>query len=128
VNKQAAQKIDAERFNVKKLSEEGVNKQYQDTMRNKSAALENLGNSGDNNRAWDNIRENIKMSAQESVGYWESKHRKPKFDEERSQLVDRKKEAKLQWLQDPSKANEDNMTDGRREATRHFRKKKGECL
>jgi hypothetical protein len=39
------------------------------------------------NRAWDSIRENIKMSAQESLGYCESKHPKPWFDEECSKLV-----------------------------------------
>jgi hypothetical protein len=39
-------------------------------------------------------------------------------------LVDRRKQAKLQWLQDPSEANEDNLSDVRREASRHFRKKR----
>jgi hypothetical protein len=34
-----------------------------------SAALENLEDSGDINGAWDNIRENIKSSAKESLGY-----------------------------------------------------------
>jgi hypothetical protein len=35
-------------------------------------------------------------------------------------LADRRKQAKLQWLQDPS--------DVRQEASRHFRNKKRECL
>jgi glycine betaine/choline ABC-type transport system substrate-binding protein len=48
--------IDTERFNVKKLNEGGVNEQYQVTIRKKSAALKNLQNNGDINRAWDNIR------------------------------------------------------------------------
>jgi hypothetical protein len=38
------------------------------------------------------------------------------------------KEAKLQWLQDPSEANEDNLSDVRWEASRHFRNKKREYL
>jgi hypothetical protein len=42
VSKRAAQKIDTERFNVKKLNEGDVKEQYQVTIRNKSAALENL--------------------------------------------------------------------------------------
>jgi hypothetical protein len=46
------------------------------------------------------------------------------FDEECSKLFDRRKQAKLQWLQDTSEANEDNLSDGRREASRHFRNKK----
>jgi hypothetical protein len=43
-------------------------------------------------------------------------------------LVERRKQAKLQWLQDPSEANEDNLSDVRREASRHFGKKKREYL
>jgi hypothetical protein len=88
VSKQAAQKIDTERFNVKKLNKRDVKEQYQVTIRNKFAALENLENSGDINRAWDSIRQNIKISAQESVGYCESKHCKPWFDKQCSKLAD----------------------------------------
>jgi hypothetical protein len=82
----------------------------------------------DINRAWDNIRKNIKISVQERLGYCESKHRKLWFDEECSKSVDRKKQAKLQWLQDPNEANEDNLSDVNLEASRHFRNKKREYL
>jgi hypothetical protein len=51
VSKRAAQKIDMERFNVKKLREVVVKEQYQVTIRNKFAALENLEDSRDINRA-----------------------------------------------------------------------------
>jgi hypothetical protein len=43
-------------------------------------------------------------------------------------LVDRRKQAKLKWLQDPSEANEDNLNNVRQEASRHFRNKKREFL
>jgi uncharacterized FlaG/YvyC family protein len=76
VSERAAQKIDTERFNVKNINEGDVKEQYQVTIRNKFAALENLEDSGNINRTWDNIRENINISAQESLGYRESKHRK----------------------------------------------------
>jgi hypothetical protein len=82
----------------------------------------------DINRAWGNIRENIKISAQESLGYCESKHRKPWFDEECSELFDGRKEANLQLLQDPSEVNVYNLSDVRQETSRHFRKKKRENL
>jgi hypothetical protein len=117
-----------ERFNVKKLNEGDVKEQHQVTIRNKFAALENLQDSGDINRAWDNIRENIKISAQESLGCCESKHRKPWFDEQCSRLVDRRNQAKLQWLRDPSEANEDNLSDVRQEDSRLFRNKKREYV
>jgi hypothetical protein len=74
------------------------------------------------------IRENIKISAKESLGYCESKHCKPWFDEECSKLVDQRKQAKLRWLQDPSEVNEDNLSDIRQKASRHIRKKKTEYL
>jgi hypothetical protein len=53
---------------------------------NKFVALENLEDSGDISRAWYEIRENIKISAQVSLGFCESKHRKPWFDEGCSEL------------------------------------------
>jgi hypothetical protein len=42
VSKRAARKIDTERFNVKKLNEGDVKKEYQVTVRNKCVPLENL--------------------------------------------------------------------------------------
>jgi hypothetical protein len=52
VSKRAAQKVDKERFYVKNLNEGDVKEQYQVTIRNKFAALENLEESGDINMAW----------------------------------------------------------------------------
>jgi hypothetical protein len=63
-SKRAAQKVDTERFIVKKLNEGYVKEQYQVVIRNKFAAPEYLEDSVDINRAWDNIRENIKIAAQ----------------------------------------------------------------
>jgi exonuclease III len=69
VSKRAAQMIDTERLNVKKLNKGHVKEQYQVTNRNKFATMGNSEDSGDINGTWDNIRENIKTSAQESLGY-----------------------------------------------------------
>jgi hypothetical protein len=126
VSKRGAQKVDTKRFNVKKLNEGDVKEQYEFTIRNMFAAMENLEDSGDINGAWDNIRENIKRSAKESQCYCESKHRKTGFDEECSKLIDRRKQAKLYCLQDPRESNEDNLIDVRREGSGHFRHKKRE--
>jgi hypothetical protein len=41
-------------------------KQYQIEITNRFAALENLSDNEDINRAWKNIKENIKASAEES--------------------------------------------------------------
>jgi hypothetical protein len=43
------------------------------------------------NSAWETIRENIKISAKESLGYFEFKKHKPWFDEGCSKLLDQKK-------------------------------------
>jgi CO dehydrogenase/acetyl-CoA synthase beta subunit len=42
VSKRMFKMVDVERFNVKQLNEEEVNEQYQVTIKNKFAALENL--------------------------------------------------------------------------------------
>jgi hypothetical protein len=93
--------MDVERFNLKQLNEEEVKEQYQVTIKNKFAALENFDDNGDINKAWETIRENTIISAKESIGLCESKSYKPWFDEECLKLVDLRKQAKLQWLQDP---------------------------
>jgi hypothetical protein len=53
---------------------------------------------------------------------------KPWFDEGCSKVLDQRKQAKLQWLQDPSEINGDNLNNVRREASRYFRNKKNEHL
>jgi hypothetical protein len=66
--------------------------------------------------------------AKRSIRLCESKSYKPRFDEECLKLVDQRKRAKPQWLQDPSEVNEENFRNVRREASRHFRNKKREYL
>jgi hypothetical protein len=56
------------------------------------------------------------------------KHHKTWFHEECLKLDDRREQAKLQWLQDPRVLNEDNLSNVRQEASRHFRNKKREYL
>jgi hypothetical protein len=56
------------------------------------------------------------------------KKHKPWFNKECSKLLDQKKEAKLQWLQDPSGINGDNLNNVKCEASRHFRNKNTEFL
>jgi hypothetical protein len=53
---------------------------------------------------------------------------KPWFNEGCSKLVGERKHAKLQWLQDPSEINGDNMNNVRCGASRYFRNKKREYL
>jgi len=124
VREQAAQKFDGERFNLRKLNEREVRKQYEIEITNKFAALENLNDNEDINRAWENIKENIKTSAKESLGLHELKQHKPWFDEECLGFLDQRKRAKIQWMQDPSQSNIENLNNVRRDASRHFRNKK----
>jgi hypothetical protein len=62
-----------------------------------SVSLGNLSYYEDINRAWENIKENIKTSAKESLGLHELKRHK------------------LQWVQDPSQRNVDNLNNVRHE-------------
>ena len=78
----------------------------------------------DLNRTWENIKENIKTSAKESLRVHEWKQHKPWFDEECLSFLDQRKQAKMQWVQDPSQKSVDNLNSVRREVSRHFRNKK----
>jgi hypothetical protein len=90
VSKGIVRKMDVERFNLKQLNEEEVKEQYQVTIKKKFAALKNLDDKGYINRAWETIRENIRISAKESIGLCESKSYKPWFDEECLKFLDRR--------------------------------------
>ena len=59
--------------------------------------------------------ENIKISAKESLGVHEWKQHKPWFDEECLGFLDQRKQAKMQWVQDPSQSNVDNLNSVRYE-------------
>jgi hypothetical protein len=98
-----------ERFNLKKLNEVEGKEQFLVEVSNRFAALEDFDAEVETNRAWETIRENIKISAKDSLGYFELKKHKPSFDERCSELLDKRKQAKLQWLQDPSEINGDNL-------------------
>ena len=87
--------------------------------------MEYLRDNKDINRAWENIKENIKTSAKESQCLHELKQHKPWVDEECLHYLDQTKQAKMRWVQDPTQSNVDNLNNVRREASRHFRNKKG---
>jgi hypothetical protein len=67
VNKQTTHKFHLERFNLKKLNEVEDKEQYWVEISNRFAAFENLDAEVDINRAWETIRENIRISAKERL-------------------------------------------------------------
>jgi hypothetical protein len=56
--------------------------------------LENLDDEVDIIRAWETIKENIKISTKAILGYYDLKKQKPWFDEGCSKLLDQRKQAK----------------------------------
>ncbi|PNF32154.1 hypothetical protein B7P43_G00700 [Cryptotermes secundus] len=66
-----------ERFSLRKLYEVEGKEQYCVEISNRFVALEKLDTEVDVNKAWETIRENIKISAKESLGYYELKKHKP---------------------------------------------------
>jgi hypothetical protein len=90
--------------------------------------LEGLDAEMENNGVWEFIKENINISAKESLDYYELKKHKPWFDQACSKLEDQREKAKLQWLQDPSEISGGNLKIVRREASRYFRNKKKKYL
>jgi hypothetical protein len=71
---------------------------------------------------WEGYRTSIPLPTR---GYYELKKDKPWFDEGCSKLLEQRKQAKLQWLQDASEINGDSLNS---KAIRHFRNKKREYL
>jgi hypothetical protein len=72
VNKYLAMKSDVEGFNLGKLGELEVTKEYHIKISKRFVALENLNDGEDINRAWENIKKNIRKSGKESLGLYVS--------------------------------------------------------
>jgi hypothetical protein len=77
VNKQRPQRPDMERFNLKKLNDVEGKEQFRVEVSNRFADLDT---EVETNSTWETFRENIKISAKESLGYFELKKQKPWFD------------------------------------------------
>ena len=67
-NKQAAQNFVVERLILGRLNELENRKQYEINISHRFVVLENLNDSEDIHRVWENIKESIKSSAKESLG------------------------------------------------------------
>jgi hypothetical protein len=80
--------FDGVRFNLRKLNDLEVRKQYLIEITNRFAALENVSEEEDINRAWESIKENMKSSPTESLVMHEMKQHKPWFDEECLGILD----------------------------------------
>jgi hypothetical protein len=62
-----------ERFSLKKLNEVEGKEQYCVEVHNRFAAMEDLDTEVEINSAWETIRENIKISAEESLSHGSTK-------------------------------------------------------
>jgi hypothetical protein len=81
-SKQSTQEFDVERFNLRKLNDLESRKEYQTEIEKSLAALEHFCDSEDINRVWENIKEDVKISAKESLGLYELKQHELWLDEE----------------------------------------------
>jgi hypothetical protein len=70
VSKQTMHGVHMERFNLKKLNEVEGKEQNRVEISNMFADLENIDTEVDINRAWETIRQNIKISANESETFF----------------------------------------------------------
>jgi len=77
------------------VNELEVRKHYQIEVSNRFVALENLSDSKDISRARENIKDNIKTSAKESLGPHELKQHILWFDEGCLGLLDQRNRAKV---------------------------------
>jgi hypothetical protein len=93
-SKRTMQRVHMERFNLKKLYEIEDKEQYHVEISNNFAALENLDTEVDINRVWETIKQNINISATESLGYHLLKKNTSWFEEECSELLDKRREVK----------------------------------
>jgi hypothetical protein len=63
------------------------------------------------NKASENIKQNTEISAKDSLGPYDMKQHKPWFDEECLRFLYQRKQAKIQWLQNPNQNNLENLNN-----------------
>jgi hypothetical protein len=98
-----------ERFDLEKLNEVGGKDKFCVEVSSRFASFEDLDAEVEINIAWEMIGENIRISAKESLVYYELKNHKPRFNKGCLKLVDKRKQAKLLRLQDPVEINGENL-------------------
>ncbi|KAJ4435014.1 hypothetical protein ANN_23587 [Periplaneta americana] len=120
VAKRVEQQVYITKFNILKLKDEETKQNYQVDIWNRFATLESsdeVDKELDVNSVWENIRDSIKIAAEQSIGYYETKKKKQWFDEDCCIVVERRKQAKLKFLQDPVEEKRDtviiSMKDGK---------------
>jgi hypothetical protein len=116
--------FERERFNISKLNELEVRKQNQIEITKRFAAFENVSEDEVINRAWENMKEDIKTSDTDSLGLQELKKHKPCFDKKCLGFLDQRKQGVMQWGTESKAKQCNNMINVSREASRHFENKR----
>ncbi|KAJ4441174.1 hypothetical protein ANN_11025 [Periplaneta americana] len=76
VAKRVEQQVNITKFNILKLKDEETKQHYQVEISNRFAILassDEVDKELDVNSMWENIRDNIKIAAEQSIGYYETK-------------------------------------------------------
>ena len=80
------------------------------------------------NDTWVKIKDSIKSAAKGKVGVLETHRNKPWFDQEYLELVNKRKQSKLLWLQNPNYQTAEDFSNVRCDICRTFKKKKRDYL
>jgi hypothetical protein len=83
VSKQTTLKFHTNGFNLKKLNEVEYKVLYRVEITNRFVASEKLDFEVDIIGAWETVRENIKISAKEILGYYKLNKHKPWFEKKK---------------------------------------------
>ena len=94
--------VDIDRFDVRKLKNEEIKVLYQVQISYRSYAFRTLNEDADevDIMIHGKISDNIKVAAGKSIGYYQVKKKKPWFYDNCSNIVERRKQPKLRFLQD----------------------------
>ena len=100
-----------------------MRKEYQIDIANRFSVLEGLEISSVND-TWVKIRNSIKAYTEKKVGILETHRNKSQFNQECSGLANKRKQAKLLWLQNQNDQTAEDLTNIRRDTCRTFSNKK----
>ena len=109
-----------DRYNLNKLHDHQTRKECQIDVTNRFSVLEGLEISNVDD-TWVKIRDSIKSSTEEKVGIFETHRNKSWFDPKCSELANKRKQAKLLWLQNSNGLTVEDLTNIRHDTCRTLR-------
>lgn len=112
------------KWNVEKLNREEERQKYEDYIENQTSLEETSNEIKDINTRWKNVKLTLIKAAETQLGKKNTRQRNGWWNEECSNIIDKKTEARKKWIQTQKEEDRENYNIIRRESNKVIKKNK----